>query len=89
MQNPKIKYPLFGYSPSTKGDYYGTLCRASPGSDEGGYEGGHEAAAHEAPIIAGVNYHSVTGRESQGPAQPECEGHRLKRNSSSKLSDYL
>ena len=55
------------------------VTRASPGSDEGGDEGGHEAAAHEAPVVARVDHHRVTGRERQGPAQPKCEGHRLKK----------
>ena len=49
----------------------------SPGSDEGGYQGGNEAAAHEAPVVAGVYHHGVSGRERQGAAQTERERHRL------------
>ena len=51
------------------------LCK--PRFDESGDQGGDEAAAHEAPVVAGVDGDGGPGGQSQRAADPECEGHGL------------
>ncbi len=48
-----------------------------PGPDEAADEGAHDAARHEAAVVARVDDHGRGGRQLQRPAQPVRVGLRV------------